>query len=769
MNDSLETGRHTEIHRKIAAALAELVPDDPSLPPHPYLRRHLAEHAAAGHVLDDTHVPPALLPWESSLDVRRLLATGGADPADSRWLQAWARLEPFSRYVDPLSRAISLRLAHHAAEVPAHGTPPPAPEALAQAPVTPVWSEGRGPDNVWLVTRSRVTSLTTVKGAEGRRDSVVVAGDDQGQLHTLRSDGSTAHAPLPVHAGAITHLLALPGGRLVATGSADGSVAVVDTLQGKIAFVAVPRRARTWVSSLALYRPADHTPVLLAAFSDGYLAALHPAVFHSVDVVLPVLSPDSSLLCPVASPHGERQLLLFTRNDKVYGFDGQTARRLSRHRARVRALLPLPTSGEYAVADERGRVSVHRTDRPATPGARGRHGRGTSVTTLMVTEVEGRSGLLSAGGDGSVRLWSLPDLVPVGRPLPGHTGAVTAMGQVASNNPRLVTAGADRTVRSWPMTSQTFLDAPRARDRITASAPCPSVPHVLASAHVRRVCVLDMGTTERRTVLTGHTATAMAWPRVNGKLHLAAALEDNRIVLIDTRSSSHSPPSRPAHELSGHFLPALALVSLPGADGNTDLLASASADGRVCVWDPRTAKPLATFPDHRLSVRCLATHCGRDGVLLASGGSDGKVRLWDMRRLAQQGPTISCGQHFVNDLAMAPGSDQELLVASAGQDTTLKVWNVRTGEQTGQFSPGDGELSAVTALALPSGRSLFATAGKTSIHVWDPSADRRILQIVTGEAVMSLETVPDRESGNSLLSATGETSTMLFRLHHDRI
>ncbi|MEU9377734.1 hypothetical protein AB0D94_28740 [Streptomyces sp. NPDC048255] len=769
MSDLLEPGRHTEIHRRIAAALAELVPDDPSLPPHPYLRRHLAEHAARGQVLDDAHVPPALLPWESSLEVRRLLAAGDAGSAGSPWLRAWARLEPFSRNVDPLSRATSLGLAHHAAGAQAGGTQPPAPEAFAQAPVTPVWSEGCSPDSVWLVTQSRATALTTVEGTGARYGPLVVAGDGQGQLHTLRRDGSTARAPLHVHRGAVTHLLALPGSGLVATGSTDGSVAVVDVLQGRLAFEAVPRRPRTWVSSLALYRPAGHTPVLLAAFSDGHLAALHPAVFHPADVALPLLSGDSPLLCAVASPGGE-QLLLFTRNDEVHGFDGHTTQLLSRHGARVRTLVALPAPGQYAVADEQGQVSVHRADRPTEPGPSVQHGQRTSVTSLMVTEVDGHPGLLSAGGDGTVCLWRLPDLASAGRQLTAHTESVTALSQVGLTRPRLVTAGADCTVRSWPLTTRTFRNAPRAWDRITASALCPSAPYVLATARVRRINVRNIRTTdEPRTVLTGHTATALAWTRVNGKLHLAAALEDNRIILIDPRRPpGDNPAFRPAYELAGHFQPALALVPLPGAD--TDLLASASTDGRVCVWDLRTEELLAGFPDHRFSVRCLATHRGREGVLLASGGSDGNVRLWDVRRLTQHGPTIKCGQHFVNGLAIGQAGDQELLVASAGQDATLKVWNAGSGEQTGQFSPGDGELSAVAALALPTGHSLFAAAGKTSIHVWDPSANRRLLQIVTGESITRLETVPDRESnGGSLLLATGETCTMLFRLHHDRI
>lgn len=53
---------HEQIHRQIAEALASLVSDDPQTPPHPYISRYLAQHAARGHVLDDAHVPPQFCP-----------------------------------------------------------------------------------------------------------------------------------------------------------------------------------------------------------------------------------------------------------------------------------------------------------------------------------------------------------------------------------------------------------------------------------------------------------------------------------------------------------------------------------------------------------------------------------------------------------------------------------------------------------------------------------------------------------------------------------
>ncbi|MFF9819058.1 WD40 repeat domain-containing protein [Streptomyces sp. NPDC014006] len=765
MNDPQQHDRHAEIHRQIATALAELVPDDPSIPPHPYLRRHLAEHAAHGQVLDDEHVPPALLPWESSLTVRRLLAATGDQGPGSRWLQAWALLEPYARNVDPLSRASSLRLAHHKAAPSREDST--GPDTFDQSPVTPVWSDGTTPDNVWLVNGTPMSALATVRGESGRRP-LVMAGDERGLLHALHHDGNTAYAPLHVHDGKITQILALPGDRMVATGSNDGSVAIVDAVQGQMVMRAVPRRPGTWVSSLALYRPADHTAVLLAAFSDGYLASLHPAVFHTVDVELPTLDEDRCLLSALPAPDSRSEWLLFAQHDRVYCFNGRWSRPLSRHAGRVRSIVALPTAGHYAVADEQGYLSLWE----ATQGGRAKQTalqqRSSAITSLLVSEMGTEPALLSTKADGGVCLWALPHLDPIGMSLPGRASPVTALTSIAGRRqPLLVTAGADGTVRSWPLSRETFQTAPARWDRVTASALSPGQPPVLATARAARISLGDVyRASEPRTVLKGHVASALAWPRLHGRPHLAAALDDSRIVLTDPDDAQAGILA----ELHGHHLPATTMVPL--ADTDADRLASGSADGSVCVWDLRSTTLLAKFRDHRFSVRCLATHRNTRGLYLASGGSDGAVRVWNVRQLQQHGPTIKCGQFFVNDIAFgtSTGDDRRMLVASAGQNGTLKLWDALTADQVGQLSPGDGELTAVTALALPAGRRLFAAAGRTSIHVWDPAADRRLLQIVTGETITALKSVGDRQSTDaSLLLATGEAGTSVFRLHHDRI
>ncbi|HET9379428.1 MAG TPA: hypothetical protein VFP69_01170, partial [Streptomyces sp.] len=435
----------------------------------------------------------------------------------------------------------------------------------------------------------------------------------------------------------------------------------------------------------------------------------------------------------------------------------------SRHPAPVRALLALPPSGLYVVADEGGNLAVHDladTGGGAAPVATAFHR--APVTGLLLTSLEGRPAVASSAGDGTVRLWLLPGLEPVGGDLAAHDGPVGAMTGLPDGAPaRLLTGGADRMVRRWPVERPAFTRPPRAWSRVTARALSPA-PHRLAVARAARVVVRDLESGRQRTLLKGQQVTALAWPRLRGRPVLAAALGDHSVICVDPVTGQ-----RAGATMTGHYLPVTALVAVSASRG--ELLVSAGRDGHVCVWDPASGTLLKDIDDHQYTVHCLATRQVPGTTLVASGGGDGRVRVWDMNTLAQHGPTIDCDQDVVNDLTFVQERDR-LLVVSAGRDGTLKLWDDRTGEKADELAFQDGELSAVTSMHLPRERTALAAAGSTSIHVWDTTTRRQLLRIVTGSPVHALKTVQDPgDEKYSILLAAGVSGTMAFRLQHDRL
>ena len=106
-----QTDEQTAVHRRITDRLSQLTSTGTGSAPHPYLRRHLVEHARRGQVLDDAHIPAGFLRWENSGQIRGGLGLPIVDDPRHAVLAAWARVEPFLGDADAPSRALSLRFA----------------------------------------------------------------------------------------------------------------------------------------------------------------------------------------------------------------------------------------------------------------------------------------------------------------------------------------------------------------------------------------------------------------------------------------------------------------------------------------------------------------------------------------------------------------------------------------------------------------------------------------------------------------------------------
>jgi WD40 repeat protein len=73
-------------------------------------------------------------------------------------------------------------------------------------------------------------------------------------------------------------------------------------------------------------------------------------------------------------------------------------------------------------------------------------------------------------------------------------------------------------------------------------------------------------------------------------------------------------------------------------------------------------------------------------------------------------------------IAVFPDPDGRTLLATAGIDGTVRVWDPLVGTAVGEPLTGHtGMVLAVAAFAGPDGRTLLATTGQDgTVRVWDP-------------------------------------------------
>jgi WD40 repeat protein/serine/threonine protein kinase len=286
------------------------------------------------------------------------------------------------------------------------------------------------------------------------------------------------------------------------------------------------------------------------------------------------------------------------------------------------------------------------------------HGHQDAVHGLAVS-ADGRQAL-SAGFDGSVRLWDVATWSEVRR-FDGHEGWVTSVA-FSPDDRRAASTGWDKTVCLWEVSSGKLL-----RQFLGHSGPVDFV----------------------------------AWSP-NGR-RIVSAAEDQTVRLWDADTGQE------LHSLKGHAGHARGVAFSP--DGRQVL--SAGDDKTIRLWDVQTGKELKRFVGHGGAIRS-AVFCP-DGRGILSASLDRTVRLWD--RMTRQEVRRFEGHTGSVDCVAVSRDGRQMLSCSFG-DATARLWDLATARELYRF---DGHLGAVAgAVFLPQGRrALSCGFADFSLLLWE--------------------------------------------------
>lgn len=246
---------------------------------------------------------------------------------------------------------------------------------------------------------------------------------------------------------------------------------------------------------------------------------------------------------------------------------------------------------------------------------------------------------------------------------------------------------------------------------------------------------------------------------------LAGSVSDGTIWMY------HLPTSKCMQVFVGHESGVAAGSFTP--DGRWAL--SASSDGTMRVWAPRTGVSKHVFRLGDAGLTCLAVNGGTDGQLVVVGGEDGQAHVCHVgtkkvvASLRHFEPPHNAANNQDEDMELpmsveavgfAPAAVNPNWVATGGVDGVLKIWDLANDGQCRQVcryvTDDEATAGGITRLQWhPTLPLVFTSSSDGVVRVWD-ARNGSLVKSLTGHSDMinDLDVCfiePEKEGGTAVI------------------
>ena len=318
------------------------------------------------------------------------------------------------------------------------------------------------------------------------------------------------------------------------------------------------------------------------------------------------------------------------------------------------------------------------------------------IFALSAGAFENREVIVSGGADSTIHLWSLQNGTEILPPIRGHKGSVCAVLLVELGGETVIISGGyDGTIRFWNAATGEMMRRPiqAHEEKIKAVALCnvEGVPVSISTGG--NGVIRAWNALNGKLIAEGRTTdvvNALACLELNGRTIVASASNDGRIETWDPRTMT---PISAAIKTGVSSLLCLVSSNLHGRP----VLIADDGGGELTIWDPETGK-LVGRPIWEQDTAVFALASDPLCSFIASGGYDGTIRLWDLEE-AQRGPFRLSAPAFGTDSYVCTVAACDSIVAARSSDGRIGAFDLSVGEFLSEISAGANSGEGAIALA----------------------------------------------------------------------